>query len=138
MLQVFALVLSAVAPQSDDYWQCVSKGYILRLPAFATPTPDDEAPNIAPVSHDHEQSITTAGLAPHCRFVLVDPDGDALNLLARTAFVAPHFYTIAVAALWPLDVPLARDVILSAVSRRGSPVSQTARAPFSLRAPPSV
>lgn len=138
MLQIFALVLSAVAPQSDDYWQCVSKGYILRLPAFAMPAPDDETPNLAPVRHDAKQSVTTASLAPHCRFVLIDPDGDALTPLVRTAFAAPHFYTIAVAAPRPLDVPLARDVTLSAVSRRGPPASQTARAPFSLRAPPSV
>ncbi len=138
MLQIFALVLSAVAPQSDDYWQCVSKGYIVRLPAFAMPAPDDEAPRRATASHDAKRSVATAGLAPHCRFVLVDPDGDALTPLARTAFVAPHFYTIPVAALRPLDVPPARDVTLSAVSRRGPPASQTARAPFSLRAPPSV
>lgn len=138
MLQIFALVLSAVAPQSDDYWQCVSKGYIVRLPAFATPAPDDEAPNGAMASHDAKQSVTTMSLAPHCRFVLVDPDGDALTPLVRTAFVAPHLDTIAVAAPRPLDVPLARDATLSAALRRGPPPSQTARAPFSLRAPPSV
>lgn len=138
MLQIFALVLSAVAPQSDDYWQCVSKGYIVRLPAFATPAPDDEAPHRATANHDARQSVATASLAPHCRFVLVDPDGDALTPLARTAFVAPHLDTIAVATPRPLGVPLARDVTLSAVSRRGPPPSQTARAPSSLRAPPSV
>lgn len=138
MLQIFALVLSATAPQSDDYWQCVSKGYILRLPAFAMPAPDDEAPNLAPLSHDAKQSVTTPSLAPHCRFVLIDPDGDALTLLVRMAFAAPHLNTIAVAAPRPLGVPLARDVTLSVVSRRGPPLSQTARAPFSLRAPPSV
>jgi len=138
MLQIFALSLFAVAPQADDYWRCVNSNdcsprcFALWIPASGVHTTGcaDESQNCK------REKTATAQSADHCRFVLVDPDGDALSPLTTASLVAPNFHTALLPVVWPLDVPSLPEAAMPSLTRRGLPPSDVSRSPFSLRAPP--
>lgn len=138
MLQIFALSLFAVAPQSDDYWRCVnSNDCSPRCFALWMPPSGGHTTVCADDSQNCKREKTaTAQSADHCRFVLVDPDGDALSPLTKAAFAAPDFHAALLAQVWPLNVPSLPEAAMPSLTRRGPPPSDVSRSPFSLRAPP--
>jgi hypothetical protein len=137
-LQIFVLSLSAVAPQADDYWQCVcSNDCSPRCLAFWTS--DQNSSNVGSAANGHSQSCeqaVTVQSSNHCRFVLIDPDGDALTPLTSASFVAPDFHATPLPTVWPLSIPSLPEAAMPSLTRRGPPPSNLSRSPFSLRAPP--
>lgn len=133
ILQIFVLSLFAVAPQADDYWLCVnSNGAVSRC--FALEASD---PILSQADNSHSQNfqLSAALSSKHCRFMLIDPDGDTLSPLTKAAVVAPDVHAV-LPMVWPSKATSLLQVVLSSQQRRGPPLSAVARLPFSLRAPP--
>jgi len=138
MLQIFALSLFSVAPQADDYWRCVnSNGCVPQCLAFWMPSQSSDNATCADDGHCTGCAQTaTAQSSDRCRFVLVDPDGDALSPLTKASLVAPTFHAALLPVVWPLDALSLPEAAMPSLARRGPPPSDVSRSPFSLRAPP--
>lgn len=135
LLAMFSLLLMAVAPQADDYWQS-DPPISDKLPelVYWLPQVVAQTPTVTPGNARIGGKACSISSSRHS--TLVDPDGDAYSLLTKYSLESPHFTPAFLGGVCDASEPCFAPLLPAAPTKRGPPLPDAVAFFFSLRAPP--